>query len=162
LLLEYGFLYDSSCMANDFNAYYLRSGDQWSLDEPYQFGTLTPLVELPVTWGLDDFPAFEFVFGVNQGYASPSQVQEIWQGDFDYALKNCPGGIFNLTLHPEFIARGHRITMLERLIRHMADQPGVRFGTLGEYAGAWKEANPLAQWAAANPAHTGVNSIRTL
>jgi peptidoglycan/xylan/chitin deacetylase (PgdA/CDA1 family) len=162
LLLEYGFLYDSSCMAHDFYAYYLRQGDRWSLDEPYQFGQLTELVELPVTWGLDDFPAFEFVLGFNQGYAAPSKVEEIWQGDFDYALKNCPGGFFNLTLHPEFIARGHRITMLERLLRYMADQRGVRFGSLGDYAAAWKQANPMAQWAQANPASTGVNSIREL
>jgi hypothetical protein len=54
LLLEYGFLYDSSCMAGDFYPYYLRQGDDWSTTGPYAFGTVRELVEVPVYWGRDD------------------------------------------------------------------------------------------------------------
>ncbi|HVW70862.1 MAG TPA: polysaccharide deacetylase [Steroidobacteraceae bacterium] len=162
LLIEYGFLYDSSCMGNDFYPYYLRSGDRWSKDDPYQFGRTTSLVELPVTWGLDDFPAFEFVMGLMPGYNAPSAIREIWQGDFDYALANCPGGIFNLTLHPEVIARGHRIMMLEKLLRYMADQRGVTFRTMGEYAADWKSKHSVESWTADHPDATGARSIRSL
>ena len=162
LLLEHGFLYDSSCMGNDFYPYYLRTGDQWSNDTPYVFGETTSLIELPVTWGLDDFPAFEFVMGLMPGYNAPSSIREIWQGDFDYARVSCPGGIFNLTLHPEVIARGHRITMFEQLLHHMRDQRGVTFRTMLDYATRWKAANPLDAWKSKNPDFTGERSIREL
>ncbi|MDP0497995.1 MAG: polysaccharide deacetylase, partial [Verrucomicrobiota bacterium JB024] len=57
---EYDFLYDSSCMANDYSPYYIRSGDKWSVDQPYEFGKPTDIVELPVSWSLDDFPEAEY------------------------------------------------------------------------------------------------------
>jgi hypothetical protein len=135
-LVELGFLYDSSRMGDDFNPYYLRKDDRWSADEPYTFGPLTDLVELPVTWGLDDFPPFETLMGINPGQSAPSAVEEIWYGDFEFALKNCPGGIYTLTMHPEFIGRGHRILMLERLIQRFKGHSGVRFSTLRDYAAA--------------------------
>jgi len=162
LLIEAGFTYDSSLMGNDFAPYYARSGDRWSVDAPYQFGRVTDLVELPVTWGLDDFPAFEFSPRFSEGYRAPSTVEEIWRGDFDYALRHSDGGIFNLTLHPEVIGRGHRITMLERLLDYMRAQPGVRFATLGDYATQWKERMPRDRWAAEHPDLAGTCAIRSL
>jgi hypothetical protein len=42
-------------------------------------------------------------------------------------------------MHPQVIGRGHRITMLERLIRHMRSRSGVRFATMEEVA---REAKP--------------------
>jgi len=141
LLLEYGFEWDSSLMGSDFHPYWVRSGDRWSADEPYVFGEETRLVELPVTWGLDDFPPFEFILGSNTGLSAPSKVEEIWRGDFDWAYANCPGGIYILTLHPQVIGRGHRMLMLERLIRHFAAHDGVVFEPLGEYARRWAEKN---------------------
>lgn len=162
LLLEFGFLYDSSCMGDDFHPYYLRRDDVWSADASYRFGPLTPLVELPVTWGLDDFPPFETVPGANPGQSAPSAVEEIWYGDFDYALHNCPGGIYTLTMHPEFIGRGHRVLMLERLIRRFMSHEGVRFATLRDYAARWQAANPLTVWSRQNPQRRGEGSITTL
>ena len=162
LLQEFGFLYDSSCMGADFNPYYLRKNDAWTRDAPYRFGPTTDLVEMPVTWGLDDFPVFEHVAGINAGNSAPSAVEEIWSQDFDYALTRCPGGVYILTMHPEFIGRGHRILLLERLIERFRACDGVRFTTLGDYARRWKAQNPLEAWKAANPLRTGKNSIATL
>jgi peptidoglycan/xylan/chitin deacetylase (PgdA/CDA1 family) len=157
LLLELGFFYDSSCMGSDFNAYYLRKGDRWSQDGPYVFGELTDMVEIPVSWGLDDFPPFEFVIGANEGLKAPSAVLEIWQGDFDYMIENVPGGVFDLTMHPQVIGRGHRIKMLERLIEYMKGA-GVRFERLGDYAERWKGANPVEEWREQNPYRVGLNA----
>ena len=70
---------------------------------------------MPVTW-LDDVPLFESVPGMFQRMATPSEVEEIWKGDFDHAHRECDGGIFTLTLHPEASWRGNRILMRERLI----------------------------------------------
>ena len=148
LLLEYGFLYDSSCMGGDFYPYYLRNGDEWSATEPYVFGETCGLVEIPVTWGLDDFPAFEYVSGRNTGLKAPSAVEEIWRGDFDYAYEHCTGGIYNLTMHPQVIGRGHRMLLLERLLDHFGSYEDVVFETLGNYAGRWKKNNPVEEWCA--------------
>jgi peptidoglycan/xylan/chitin deacetylase (PgdA/CDA1 family) len=160
LLIEHDFLYDSSCMAGDFYPYYLRDGDKWSTDGPYRFGEVTELVEAPVYWGLDDFPLFEFVLGVVQGLAAPSAVEEIWRGDFDYAYANCPGGVFNLTMHPEVIGRGHRMLMLGRLVDYFAGKEGVIFETLGSYVRRWKAENPLERWKAENPLRTNPRAYK--
>jgi hypothetical protein len=67
------------------------SDDKASPTEPYVFGQPVDLVEVPVTWGLDDFPPFEFVWGMNSGLTSPSDVEEIWCGDFDYTYQHATG-----------------------------------------------------------------------
>lgn len=154
LLLGYGFLYDSSCMATDFYPYYLRQGDKWSTTEPYVFGEPVELVEIPPSWGLDDFPPLEYVMGVNAGPMTPSQVRELWEGEFDYMVANCPGGVYNLTCHPQFIGRGARITMLGQVIEHMK-QSDVRFERLRDVAARFKQESPLKAWAEANPLLAG-------
>jgi peptidoglycan-N-acetylglucosamine deacetylase len=151
LLLEFGFDYDSSCMGNDVYPYYLRQGDQASPTEPYVFGQPVDLVEVPVTWGLDDFPPFEFVWGMNPGLTSPSDIEEIWRGDFDYAYRHAQGAVYPLTMHPQVIGRGHRMLMLERLLEHMSGHDGVAFETIGAYVDRWKAANPLDRWKTEHP-----------
>jgi peptidoglycan/xylan/chitin deacetylase (PgdA/CDA1 family) len=155
LLIEYGFEYDSSCMGNDFYPYYLRKGDEWSTTEPYSFGEPCELIEVPVTWGLDDFPVSEYVPGQNTGLMSPSAVEEIWRGDFEYAHAYCPGGVYDLTMHPQVIGRGHRMLMLERLIDRFSSYDGVVFESLGDYVGRWRAENPLDRWASENPLYAG-------
>lgn len=142
LLLEHGFLYDSSFHGgNDTSAFRVRIGDRWIDDEPYRFGEPTELVEMPVYYGLDDYPLFEFVRGVTTGLSAPSAVEEIWRGDFDYAYRHVPGGFLNLMMHPEVIGRGHRLLMLERLMHHFSAHEGVVFESLGSYAERWKMAH---------------------
>jgi peptidoglycan/xylan/chitin deacetylase (PgdA/CDA1 family) len=137
LLLDLGFAYDSSLMARDFEPYWVRIGDQFSTTEAYTFGQEVGLVELPVSWILDDFPYFEYVRGVNAGLRPPSEVLEIWSGEFTYFRTRLSGGCFTLTMHPQIIARGHRMLMLERFVDEIGQQ-GVTFTTLGDAAAAWK------------------------
>lgn len=160
LLLEYGFVYDSSCMGGDFFPYYLRQGDEWSTTEPYVFGETCDLVEVPVSWGLDDFPAFEYIPGQNTGLKTPSEVEEIWRGEFDYAYANCAGGVYDLTMHPQVIGRGQRISMLERLIDYFGGHEGVAFVTLGDYVARWKKNNPLEKWKVAHPLYAADGGAR--
>ena len=155
LLIEYGFEYDSSCMGNDFYPYYLRKGDEWSTMEPYSFGEPCELVEVPITWGLDDFPASKYVPGQNTGLMPPSAVEEIWRDDFEYANANCPGGVYDLTMHPQVIGRGHRMLMLERLLEHFSSHDGVVFEPLGDFVGRWRAENPLDRWVSENPLYAG-------
>jgi peptidoglycan-N-acetylglucosamine deacetylase len=158
LLLEYGFIYSSNCMANDFYPYYLRKDDRVSRTEPYEFGELVDLVEISPSWGLDDFPPLEYVWQGNTGLMTPSSVRELWQGEFDYMVANCPDGVFNLTCHPQFIGRGSRITMLDGFVGHMAETDGVAFESLGSVAARFKRDNPLGDWAARNPHRAGATA----
>lgn len=148
LLLEYGFTYDSSLMGADFIPYYARKDDSFDSLTPYKFGPNVDIVELPVTWLMDDFPHFEFVDNDTFGLSAPSKVAEIWTAEFDYALNNVPGGLYSITMHPQVIGRGHRLMMLERLIEDFKSRDGVTFTRMIDYAEAWRAANPLDVWAA--------------
>ena len=155
LLLENGMLYDSSCSGSDFVPYYLRQGDRWSKTEPYEFGEPIDIVEVPFAWGLDDFPHMEFEVGWSTEQSPPSTVREIWQGEFDYAHANAPGGVFDLCMHPQVIGRGSRLTMLEGLIAYMQSRPGVVFETMRAYAERWRVAHPLEEWKQSDSTHIG-------
>jgi peptidoglycan/xylan/chitin deacetylase (PgdA/CDA1 family) len=146
LLVKHRFSYDSSMMGHDFSPYYCRVEDEAPADGPFKWGNEVDLVELPFTWGLDDFPAFEHVWtrtGVNPGLASPSEIYEIWAGDFDYLYERVEEGVFILTMHPQTIGRGHRLLMLERLVNYIKDKRGVTFVTMGEVAAAFRREVPL-------------------
>jgi len=61
LLVRHGFLYDSSLMGADYLPYRARQGDVAELGKPYKFGAELRLMEMPISWSLDDYPHFEFV-----------------------------------------------------------------------------------------------------
>lgn len=153
ILLDYGFRYDSSLMGSDFMPYYARMGDKFDRQSPYEFGVNVDLVELPITWLLDDFPHFEFVDGDTYGLSAASKVEEIWRDEFRYAHQHAPGGLFNLTMHPQVIGRGYRMMMLERLINYYRSLDDVVFTTLIDYADHWRKENPLASWLKSGAIH---------
>ena len=141
LLLEYGFRYESSLMAHDFVPYWCRIGDQAESDGPYVFGREVDLVEVPVSWVLDDFPHFEFVRSggaLFPGLSAGSKVEEIWRDEFSFMYRGYVDGIYTLTMHPEIIGRGHRILMLERLIDWIAMHDDVQFARLTDTAEQWR------------------------
>ena len=43
-------------MGHDYIPYQARNGDRITLLEPMQFGPDTRLVEMPISWAMDDFP----------------------------------------------------------------------------------------------------------
>lgn len=141
LLLEYGFEYESSMMATDFEPYWCRLGDEFTMDDPYKFGTPVNLVELPVAWHLDDFPQFEYVVGkngINQGILTPRDFLQMWKDEFDYLYDRIGTGLFSATMHPQVIGRAHRMLILEQFIEHVKDKPGVTFTTMADYARKWR------------------------
>ncbi|MBT5432629.1 MAG: polysaccharide deacetylase [Rhodospirillaceae bacterium] len=152
ILQEFGFLYDSSLMGDDYTPYYMRSGDKAPADARYEFGKNINIVELPVTWTLDDFPYFE-LDDTGSGLKPASHVEEIWRDEFTFAHTSVPGGMYNLTMHPQVIGRGHRLMMLERLIDFMSGHADVKFDTLGGYAKRWADANPLQSWLTSGSIH---------
>lgn len=135
LLLEHGFLYDSSLSAEEFHPYHPRLGDQVGVEEPLQMGEEVGLWEFPVDFSLDDWPHFTFNFDpLRVGLSAPSKVLEIWAGDFDYLVEHEQTGVFTVTMHPQVIARGHRLAMLERFVEHVLSNPWARFARMGDVA----------------------------
>jgi peptidoglycan/xylan/chitin deacetylase (PgdA/CDA1 family) len=134
LLLERGFLYDSSLMGHDWQPYRCRTGDIVVTDGPMRFGAETALWEMPVSWSLDDHPHFEFVSRGNltrQGLSWAGGVLENWLDDFRYMTRGTDRGVLTYTFHPQVIGRGHRMLLLERLIAGL-DGMGARFCRVDE------------------------------
>jgi peptidoglycan/xylan/chitin deacetylase (PgdA/CDA1 family) len=142
LLEEHGFVYDSSLMADDFRPYRPRIGDRVTREEPLQRGREADLLEIPMSFELDDWPHFQFNFDPTRvGLSAPSKVLEIWQGELDYMHEHVEGGVLVLTMHPQVIGRGHRVAMLERFVDH-ARGLGVEFARMGEVATRAAPARP--------------------
>ena len=136
LLLEHGFVYDSSMMADDYTPYRVRRGDRVTLEEPAIFGAQTRLIEMPVSWTLDDYPHFEFIrtpSWILPGNMNANLVLGNWLDDFAYLAENLEWGVITYTFHPFVIGRGHRMLMLETLIRRLKEK-GAVFMTLEDAA----------------------------
>jgi peptidoglycan/xylan/chitin deacetylase (PgdA/CDA1 family) len=131
LLIRYGFLYESSMMGNDHHPYQVRIDDVIASDEPMRFGAETELIEMPISWSLDDFPHFEFLR--TQGLMATVGVLQNWIDDFEYMRREEEWGILTYTCHPFVIGRGHRMLMLERLIQGLTER-GAAFATMEEAA----------------------------
>jgi peptidoglycan/xylan/chitin deacetylase (PgdA/CDA1 family) len=124
LILERGFLYDSSLQA---------------LDEPYEVmadGRNTGLVELAIDWTLTETP----FLGQNGRMPSPELLYGLYRDEFDGAYEE--GTMFVLTLHPYL--SGHRAPMkhLDAFVGYMQSKPGVWFATAEQIARYVKQAEP--------------------
>jgi peptidoglycan/xylan/chitin deacetylase (PgdA/CDA1 family) len=145
LLRKYGFYYESSMMGHDHEPYRVREGDKVHLDRGMEFGRPTPLIEMPISWNLDDFPHFEYLrlpTSVTPGLANASGVLENWLDDFEYMRRTCDWGILTYTCHPYVIGRGHRMLMLERLLEGLVEK-GATFTTLESAAREWDKRAPF-------------------
>jgi len=134
LLLDQGFAYDSSMMGHDYMPYRARVGDVAEAEKPMVFGRETCLVEMPISWSLDDFPHFEFLRtpgAVLPGLADARGVLSNWIDDFLYMKQTCDWGVITYTCHPYVIGRGHRMMMLERLILRLLEE-GALFITMAD------------------------------
>ncbi len=124
-----GFLYDSSLMA---------------MDQPYEVlanGKPTGLIELPISWIVDDFPYYGE--SGDGSLPSPEAVYQIYKGEFDTAYREKT--MFILTNHPHISGHGSRVEQLDRLIAYMKTKPGVWFATLEQIAKYVKEQKPSGE-----------------
>lgn len=120
LLAEHGFLYDSSLMNSDY---------------PYELATGgRSIVELPITWTLDDWGQFCYVpeFSGHGMIADPAAVSALWRDDFE--AMSAAGGLWILTNHPFLSGRPARARALQGLITHVAQQSGAWIAPLAEIA----------------------------
>lgn len=145
LLLKHGFVYDSSMMGNDYTPYRVRNGDVITLEKPAVFGPATSLIEMPISWSLDDYPHFEFIRTpdwILPGNMNGNQVLDNWLNDFVYLRDNLDWGVITYTFHPFVIGRGHRMLVLEKLIQGLKDG-GAVFMTLENAAAEYERRAPF-------------------
>ena len=136
LLVRHGFIYDSSLMGADYWPYRARQGNVAELGRPYRFGREIALIEMPISWSLDDFPHFEFLRTPQTtlpGLQSARTVMSSWLDEFRYMKKSVDWGILTYTMHPYVIGRGHRMLALEELVDSLFRE-GAVFMTMEDAA----------------------------
>ncbi|KIY00241.1 uncharacterized protein Z520_03926 [Fonsecaea multimorphosa CBS 102226] len=151
LLLQYGIEYDHSMSHHDCQAYYLRTGDNWTkIDfgkpakewmKPFTKGQETGLVEIPANWYLDDLPPMMFMKKVpnSHGWVNPRDVEDLWRDHFDYFYREEKEVFyFPMTIHPDVSGRPHVLLMHERLIEHINKHEGVEWVTMAEMVDHFK------------------------
>lgn len=113
LLAKHGFKYHSNLMDRDVP--YVHDGE------------VSPIVELPTAWALDDFTFFGISYNppMGHGVCSQDDVYRIWVEEFEGMHEEM--GYFHLVMHPQIIGRPSRTRMLDRLIGHMKDKGDVWF-----------------------------------
>jgi peptidoglycan-N-acetylglucosamine deacetylase len=154
LLLKKGIKYDHSLMHKDFEPYYVRVGDRWTLIDyskkpqewmvPLQRGRETDLIEIPGSWYLDDLPPMMFIKKApnSHGFVNPRHLEEIWRDQFDWVYREMDYAVFTMTIHPDVSGRPQVLLMLERLFAHIVKHPGVKFTTFDEIANDFARRSP--------------------
>jgi peptidoglycan/xylan/chitin deacetylase (PgdA/CDA1 family) len=110
-----------------------------------EFGPESPLIEMPISWSLDDFPHFEFLrtpTSLMPGLMNAGGVLENWLDDFEYMRRTCEWGVLTYTCHPFVIGRGHRMMMLEKLIDGLSEK-GAAFLTMEQAAAEYAKRQPV-------------------
>lgn len=122
LLVEEGFVYDSSLMGDDV---------------PYILSTKKgDLVELPTSWALDDWPPYVHSIDLNYMFQvmAPDRAMESFMAEFE-AARSTGGGLWVATWHPFVSGRLSRWLRVEKMIETMLATGDVWFATLEEIAG---------------------------
>lgn len=124
-LRDSGVAYDSSLMG---------------FDHPY---TIDGLVQVPVTWTIDDALYFRYTNGPKDKThpANPGDVLESWIEEFEGVRQW--GGSCMITVHDWISGRGQRLRMLDKLFTHIAQYNDVWWATPAELA-AYHRSSPNA------------------
>jgi hypothetical protein len=123
-------------MGGDYWPYRARRGDVAELGQSFRFGEQTALIEMPISWSLDDYPHFEFVrtpTSILPGLQSARLVMETWFDEFRYMQKSVEWGVLTYTMHPYVVGRGHRMLALEQLVENLS-AAGAVFMTMEDAA----------------------------
>ncbi len=154
LLLKKGIKYDHSLMHKDFEPYYVRVGDKWTLIDyskkpsewmrPLERGVATDLIEIPGSWYLDDLPPMMFIKKApnSHGFVNPRHLEEMWRDQFDWVYREMDYAVFTFTIHPDVSGRPQVLLMLERLFHYIVRHPGVTFTTFDDIANDFARRSP--------------------
>jgi peptidoglycan-N-acetylglucosamine deacetylase len=117
LLHDHGFVYSSNLM-DDIRPYRITS---------------PPLVEVPISWILDDAPHFWFDGASwTKTVSTTAHVRTLWEEEF-LGIRDL-GGACVFTMHPQIIGRPSRLAFLDQFISFVAGHSDVWVTTTGQIA----------------------------
>ena len=121
LLVEEGFLYDSSLMGDDV-PYILQTEDG-------------ELIELPVSWQTDDWPPYVHSMDLNytMPIMAPDRAMEGYMAEFE-AMRQTGGGLWIGVWHPFVSGRLSRWLRVEKMLDEMRATGDVWFASMEEIA----------------------------
>lgn len=129
ILLDAGVEYSSS-MRGDDRPYFIEAA-----------ASGRRLVEIPGRWEFDDYASLayqrnpDFPIGLDR-IASYDATFDNWRREFDGSHRD--GLSMTTIFHPKVSGKPGRILLMERLLQHMHQQPGVWFATGREVAQWWR------------------------
>lgn len=145
LMVEHGVGYDSSLMGHDYRPYPVRRGDALPPDGPAEWGEATDVVELPMSWTLDDYVYLEFVTFrrmLMPGLRRPEDMFANFTGDVAWMVREVAHGVCNVVFHPQVIGRGHRLLALEAWLDEIGEL-GISYARMGDVAAAFGSGTPF-------------------
>lgn len=119
MVVERGFLYDSSFMGDD-RPYVERHGDH-------------EILELPVDWQLDDFMHFAAFYGFHGSMRDATAVFASWQVEVESAIAEERSLV--LTFHPEVVGRAGVFGPFSEFVRGLDADPRVALERCVDVAG---------------------------
>src|SRR5262250_1809228 len=93
------------------------------------------LVEIPVSWVLDDAPYF--MFTGQRSIQAPGPVLQGWLTEFDGISE--AHGVTNFTFHPQIIGRPSRLACLRELLDYVKHTPRIWIAPLCDIAAHWRQ-----------------------
>ena len=93
------------------------------------------LVEIPVSWVLDDAPFF--MFTGQRSIQASGPVLQGWLTEFDGISE--VHGVTNFTFHPQIIGRPSRLACLRELVDHVRHTPRIWVAPLAEISAYWRQ-----------------------
>lgn len=135
LIEEFGFIYDSSLMGRDLTPYHPQ---RWQIrwEQGCVPSRASRVLEIPVNWYLDDFPALAYT-GSQAGMQDSNTIFQRWKDIFDYAYDRVPNACYAVAVHPQVIGQPHHMMWFEKLVDYIASKEGTWFATCEEIANAW-------------------------
>jgi peptidoglycan/xylan/chitin deacetylase (PgdA/CDA1 family) len=121
LVVDRGFLYDSSFMGDD--RPYREQDDGRSI------------VEVPVDWNLDDFVHFAVFRTFLGSQRDPADVFATWQTEIESAIAEQRPLV--LTFHPEVVGRANVFVPFAAFVRRLHADPRIALTTCAEVARAF-------------------------
>jgi len=96
------------------------------------------LIEIPVSWVLDDAPFF--LFSGQRSLQAPGPVLQGWLTEFEGITAG--HGVTNFTFHPQLIGRPSRLACLRELIDYVRHTPRVWIAPLADISAHWRTTIP--------------------
>lgn len=145
ILEELGFTFDSSLLGNDFEPYYLRENALGTapVDEPYDPGGETEMIEIPFKWFHTEFPVFTHIWSdpYRVGYGDESVFFGRWYDAFDWMYEHRDNGLFLPILHPQVSGQPSILSEFDRFLEYVSERPGVEFETMSTVASTFDANN---------------------